>query len=1666
MKTRRLVLALSATFTLCGSLWLTTTHQAKEAKAEPASGYHVPEIVDFACGEYHSLAIDSNGNLWQWGCKTGTQTTPQQIMAGTKFSEVAAGLDYSLALDQDGNTYSWSNYASPTLGENGINSIGVAWSNQSYCSTEGVRLVSYSSSNLGTNPTFLVINSSGFLGYKTSDASGLVFSSTHMDAALALGEKYASDTRYSGYSNHRRFTILYSNGSSGFSIKGIDVNHADGSWNFSMSSPKSGLMYAAGNLLSVSTPEAGTFIDFAITKTIPTAVTGYPTATSTLDSAAGFAVSSDGSAYSFGYNNASTNILGSTDSEDFSGQADVPLRVDLENKARKIDAGNDYAIALCEDGNLYAWGSNAYGQLGLGDTDNRTLPTRIPFFQSNSQYSFVAAKGDTYEGSFAITGMTSYSVDTDPSKGEVVLNESTGAFTYTPDANATGTDYFTIEVSDGVVTKTYIVNVTIDYKPVWQPFEVSFNVRRGESFSASAPATDEDGDSLKYSVVQYPTQGTVEIGETSGTFTYTANDNGAGIDSFKIAVTDGYFTIEKTFNVHVETYVVVDDIYERSFDATSSDVHFASQLVAADDDGDALSWSVIKAPTLGTLDLNTSTGAYTYDSDQGVTGNDSFIIQVTDGVCPIQKEYTVHLYSIKDNGTPLVNVTTTGVPFSSQVLTVAKNTAVSYSVKTQGSFGLTTINAESGEYTYAPNTDTRGQDSFVVAVSHTYGSYELEVFIYQNSIPNDSLVKTSIIVAENGSYSGFVACSDLDLGDTLSYQLKDNPMKGNVDLNATTGAYTYTPLEGLAGNDSFSVKVGDGINEITITVNVHIESAIQTESNVYRTTSQSTAIQGVLTATDKDGDVLSYSLKTSAVNGASSVSADGTYSYTPDVGFYGDDFFVATVTDGAAPVDITIHVHVNRKPIATSDTVSVVAAGSSITGSVSADDPDGDALVYTIFTEPSQGIATVDSGNGKFSYTPNAEAVGDDSFVIKASDGTDYALVTVNVHNETEVVIDASATNLTASQGKTLDGVVVAIDADGDELTYRVVMEPTKGVLSLNSHTGSWSYACNPDAQGEDTFEIAVTDGVKEKNVTFHLNINIPPKISGDSELSFVTNQGAPYIGTVIGTDGDGGALTYSVIAQGQKGSVTIDSSTGQYTYMPNEGAAGDDQFVLGISDGTFVTQVIISAHIESDIALDESVQYVIVDKGGLVVGNVVASDADGDVLSYNVFSEPAKGVATVDSNGVWSFLANGDGAGSDTFVITVTDGTHTKYVTVYVHIDTAPVFDAESQTISVQGNGTVTSSVSATDLDGDQLTYTMDEMPSSGTVNLNSSTGSYTYTNTTKATDDSFKIKVSDTNGNEAVIVVYVKINNAPATQNLALSVHQGESVEGQLIAADGEGDPLVYSVSAQGSKGLASVDAGSGKVIYVANRGASGIDTFEISVSDGFNVVKTTVVVTIQANSAPASSGLNLSTKQGDPVNGSIDASDADGDALSFTLTRAPSNGTASVDSSTGKFVYAPDHDFSGADSFVVRVFDGLDYSEVTVNVSVEKNEAPKPKSENQSYSVAQGNSFSGTIEVNDMEGDNLSFTIADSPKYGAVQIDQKTGSFNYKANPFAAGGTDSFVVEVSDGYNVSRVMVQVSIDSTAMNVGFVSGGVVAYTGVVVAAVLIIGKLRKKGM
>ena len=143
---------------------------------------------------------------------------------------------------------------------------------------------------------------------------------------------------------------------------------------------------------------------------------------------------------------------------------------------------------------------------------------------------------------------------------------------------------------------------------------------------------------------------------------------------------------------------------------------------------------------------------------------------------------------------------------------------------------------------------------------------------------------------------------------------------------------------------------------------------------------------GQLTATDAEGDALTFAKASDAANGVVTVNADGSFSYTANAGFSGDDSFTFTANDGtatSAPATVSISVNAaNRAPSLNNFTYS---AGTSRAFSVqlAGSDPDGDPLFYST-TDPLPPGLTL-SSSGTLSGTPTT--TGSFRFTVTVNDG-------------------------------------------------------------------------------------------------------------------------------------------------------------------------------------------------------------------------------------------------------------------------------------------------------------------------------------------------------------------------------------------------------------------------------------------------------------------------------------------------------------------------------------------------------------------------------------------------------------------------------------------------------------------------------------------------------
>ncbi|HIF9225206.1 TPA: retention module-containing protein, partial [Photobacterium damselae] len=507
----------------------------------------------------------------------------------------------------------------------------------------------------------------------------------------------------------------------------------------------------------------------------------------------------------------------------------------------------------------------------------------------------------------------------------------------------------------------------------------------------------------------------------------------------------------------------------------------------------------------------------------------------------------------------------------------------------------------------------------------------------------------SVEVAEDSSINGQLTATDAD-GDDLTFELVDGsePTNGSVTVNPD-GSWEYVPNPDFNGEDSFTVVVDDGnggTDTITVTVNVTPVNDAPVGEDVTAETQEETAVTGQLTATDVDGDNLTFKPGSDPTNGQVTVNPDGSWEYVPNPDFNGEDSFTVVVDDGNGGTD-TITVTVNVTPINDAPVGEDVSAETqeetAVTGQLTATDVDGDNLTFKPGSNPENGSVTINA-DGSWEYVPNPDFNGEDSFTVVVDDGNggrDTITVTVNVTPVNDAPVGENVSAETQEE-TAVTGQLTATDADGDNLTFKPGTNPENGSITINAD-GSWEYVPNPDFNGEDSFTVVVDDGNGGSD-TITVTVNVTPTNDapiGD-DVSTETQEETAVTGQLTATDADGDNLTFKPGADPTNGSVTVNPD-GSWEYVPNPDFNGEDSFTVVVDDGnggtdTITVTVNVTPVNDAPVGEDVSVET---QEETAVTGQLTATDVDGDNLTFKPGSDPTNGSVTVNPDGSWEYVPN-----------------------------------------------------------------------------------------------------------------------------------------------------------------------------------------------------------------------------------------------------------------------------------------------------------------------------------------------------------------------------------------------------------------------------------------
>ena len=724
-----------------------------------------------------------------------------------------------------------------------------------------------------------------------------------------------------------------------------------------------------------------------------------------------------------------------------------------------------------------------------------------------------------------------------------------------------------------------------------------------------------------------------------------------------------------------------------------------------------------------------------------------------------------------------------------------------------------------------------------------------------------------------------------------------------------------------------------------------------------------------------------------------------------------------TATDGNGnAVQYSSNFATQAPPIANAQSDST-PEDTALNVTLAGSDPNyaGYSLTYSVVSGVAQGTLTA-TGPNTYRYQPATNYNGADSFTFKVNNGElDSAPATVSL-NVTAVNDLPVAANLSVTTGEDTTRVIAPAFTDldgGPTVIVTMVTPPTHGLAGVSGTNLMYLPATN--YFGPDSFTYRVSDGYGFGNTaTVSLTVTNRPDAPVGNAQSLTTAEDAALPLTLSGSDADGDALTFVIHAAPNFG--TLAGLPPNVTYRPPTNFSGTAQFTFRALDATASSapttiNITVTAVNDRPVANPQSVSAA---EDTARVITLSGTDVEGSTLGYTIATVPTHGTIT-GSGQSRTYTPAADYNGPDSFTFFVNDG-NTNSATATVSITVTSVNDAPlaNALAVILNEDTVTNLLlSASDVDGGALTYTVLAPPMNGA--LTGAAPNLTYTpNFNFNGGDSFEFSVSDgvLSATNVVSLTVSPVNDAPLASPQAITLPEDTSTIVVWSGTDVDGNLLTYAVLSAPTNGTLTGTASN--LAYTPDANFNGRDVIFFSVTDGTLSSTSVVSLTVSpVNDAPVASAASLVSAEDSALPITLTGSDAEGDALTFSVMTPPAHGTLS--GIAPDLTYTPAANYNGPDGFSFKVNDGnLDSTAASVNINVtSENDAPVANA--QSVTVIYNTAKFITLTGSDAEDSALTYTVVGGPTNGTLS---GTGpNLTYTPNVGSAGA-DFFTFRVNDG------------------------------------------------
>ncbi|OBT03022.1 polymer-forming cytoskeletal family protein [Vibrio cyclitrophicus] len=1207
-----------------------------------------------------------------------------------------------------------------------------------------------------------------------------------------------------------------------------------------------------------------------------------------------------------------------------------------------------------------------------------------------------------------------------------IVDNGDGTYTVTPSENFNGDIAFTYEVSDGELSTSNDMTLTVNPVndiPIVAPGMYHIEEDGSILFTQEdllSGAIDIDGDDLSVTSINYSgDEGTV-TDNGDGTFSFVPEEHFSGDLQFSFTVTDGTTEVEQDLNVHIEA--VAD----------------APDLVITDGDGVNVDDEAILVEPGGIVELNIAAALVDQDLSETLT-------VTVDGV----PEGSVIQYdnegvlNDQDNGITSYNDTEITVTFEGETAGY-QNTAGYYKVDEDGNITGVEVVYENASQVDGGGDLVPGQDQFSFQVEE---GESFNLFLIPNGHQHNDFD-----AMQDGQYEFRAADGSPANMDTVDPQLVFVAADG-----------TETVVQGQNGDAIFhggssSQLNQDGIEHTRTTVNEDGELVYGFEDlygggDADYTDFNFTIDVGEVNSQIYSGEVTvgpdgTVNLPTTAIENALQIQLPEDFNEQLEV------HVTATATelsnDDSETVSQTIYInatgaHIEHAPEALPVAATVEEDGSIIITQedllANARDLDGDQLTALNLATDDESVTITDNGDGTYTLTPDADFNGDVNFTFDVSDGDD--VVSTNLELTVSPVNDGpEAQDQAFTVGE--DGVLTfndqdlltgATDIEGDDLSVEgVTYTGADGVLTDNGD-GTYSFAPNENFNGDVNFSFNVSDGTD--TVTANIDVSVTPEndppVAGSTSYTVHEDNSITISNEQLlanSSDIEGEVAIDSVTYSGSDGVLEINGD-GTYTFSPNENFNGEvslDVVVVDEDDAAVSTTAGITVLEVNDPPVAGPTSYT-VDEDSVLTFNETqvllnASDIEGDVQLVEINYDGPDGIFSINGDGTCSFAPNENFNGQVQLDVTIQDEDGAQ-VDTHITVDVLPINDVPVSgdlAYSVEEDGSITLSQEqllsqANDVDGDDLTASNLMVDGDATVTANDD-GSFTITpdaNFNGDIDLTFDINDGvDTLVATADLTVN-PVNDLPQPQDQAFSIGEDgvlNFTDEDLLtgATDIDGDDLsVEGVTYTGADGVLT-DNGDGSYSFAPNENFNGDVNFSFDVSDGTDTVQANIDVSVTPeNDPPVAGSTSYTVHEDNSITISdeqllANSSDIEGEVAIDSVAYTGADGVLE-DNGNGTYTFSPNENFNGEVSLDVVVTDEEGATEATTaGISVlEVNDPPVAGST--SYTVHEDNSITISNEQllansSDIEGEFAIDSVAYSGADGVFE-DNGNGTYTFSPN-----------------------------------------------------------------